>query len=422
VKEQESYLPGTKVIDERRKEAMEHFQKLGIPGKRAEDYKYSHVEKLFSVDVEFDLPETISPDPSVEKYVVPGLDCFLFVLVNGKFSAKLSQISSDNELQIGSLREAFVNGDKNLDTHFDSLAGSAGEAFAALNTTFAEDGAYIHVKAGTIVSKPVHILSLITDPGKTLLQPRHFIHCEKNSALEIFESSISVKGEEFIMNSLAEVIVEENARVHYYKLQNEGGAGSHICNTYARVGKSGHFDTNTVILNGAWIRNNLRIALDARNCESHLNGLFITNGTQHVDNNTLVDHRFPDGQSNQLYKGILSGKSTGVFNGKIFVKKDAQKTNAYQSSKNILLSDEATINAKPQLEIYADDVKCSHGSSTGKIDEEALFYLRSRGLSEDSARRLLLSAFANDVLSTIKVEAIRNYLEELVISRLEKLS
>jgi Fe-S cluster assembly protein SufD len=246
------------------------------------------------------------------------------------------------------------------------------------------------------------------------------IIAEKNSEAQIIEHSISLDvRKRVIVNSVAEIFAEENSRIHYYKIQNENQNTFHIHNTQAVQKKNSHFDTNTVSLDSNWVRNNLNISIEGENCETHLNGLFITSDSQFVDNHTRVYHGKAHCQSNQLYKGILDGKSTGVFNGKIYVERDAQKTNAYQSSKNILLTDDATINTKPELEIYADDVKCSHGSSTGKIDEDALFYLRTRGLSEQSARRLLLHAFASDVLDTIKIESLKSYLEELVNQRLE---
>ena len=239
--------------------------------------------------------------------------------------------------------------------------------------------------------------------------------------MQIIAHSISVEAQKHIVvNSLAEVFAGENSKLQFYRIQNDCKNISQASTIYSRLEKNSHFDTNTISLGNDFVRNNLNIALEEENCETHLNGLFVVKGNEFIDNHTAVRHNKPNCQSNQLYKGILDEKSTGIFNGKIFVERDAQKTNAYQSSKNILLSDDATINTKPELEIYADDVKCSHGSSTGKLDEDAMFYLRARGLSEDSARRLLLYAFANDVLNTIKIDSVKTYLEELVNKKLEK--
>jgi Fe-S cluster assembly protein SufD len=272
-----------------------------------------------------------------------------------------------------------------------------------------------------VVETPVHIINIISTQESSLIQPRFLFVIGNNSELKIVESFDTINSDaKTVCNSVAEISIGEKAKVQYYKLQNDCAGVHLISSVNAHQQKDSHFDTNTVTLNGDWVRNNLNIVPDAEHCETHLNGLFITRDNQHVDNHTLVDHRKPNCESNQLYKGILDGKSTGVFNGKIFVRRDAQKTNAYQSSKNILLSDDATINTKPQLEIYADDVKCSHGSTTGQLNEEAMFYLRSRGLGEGSAKNLLLFAYAGDVIEKIQIVPLKIYLEELVNQRLKK--
>jgi Fe-S cluster assembly protein SufD len=283
------------------------------------------------------------------------------------------------------------------------------------------DGAFIYIPENVPMEGPVEIIHISTGKNETFSSPRHLIIAEKNSSISIIENNIvhDLKAQ-VIVNSHVDIFAGENSKIQFYRVQNECRSVAQITTMNVIQKKNSHFDTNTITLGSDWTRNNLNIELNGENCESHLNGLFITNGTDHLDNHTSVQHNMPNCQSNQLYKGILDGKSIGIFNGKIFVERDAQKTNAYQSSKNILLSDDATINTKPQLEIYADDVKCSHGSTTGQLNEEALFYLRSRGLSVDSARNLLLYAFANDVLDTIRIDSLKTYLEELVNKKLAK--
>jgi Fe-S cluster assembly protein SufD len=413
-------LAGNSFIQDIRQKAIEKFAELGIPARKNEEYKYSNVQKLFSETVALSATESSFKIASFEKYLIPNLDAHIVVLVNGFFSEELSSLKNlDKSVVVTSLQKAFEKYPELVEKHFSTFADINSDAFIALNTAYATDGVFISVPDNTVVEKPIHIINLIIAKESTLFFPRNLFVVGKSAHVQLVETfethDLPVKA---IATSVTEIAIEENAKVQYYRLQNDCENGQQINTVSASQQKNSHFDTNTVTLSGGWVRNNLNIALNGENCESHLNGLFITSDTQHVDNHTLVDHRKPHCESNQTYKGILDRKSTGIFNGKIFVQRDAQKTNAYQSSKNILLSDDATINAKPQLEIYADDVKCSHGSSTGKIDEDALFYLRARGLGIESARKLLLHAFVNDVMQTIRINALRDYLETLIHKKL----
>jgi Fe-S cluster assembly protein SufD len=413
-------LAGNSFIQDIRQKAIEKFAELGIPARKNEEYKYSNVQKLFSETVALSATESSFKIASFEKYLIPNLDAHIVVLVNGFFSEELSSLKNlDKSVVVTSLQKAFEKYPELVEKHFSTFADINSDAFIALNTAYATDGVFISVPDNTVVEKPIHIINLIIAKESTLFFPRNLFVVGKSAHVQLVETfethDLPVKA---IATSVTEIAIEENAKVQYYRLQNDCENGQQINTVSASQQKNSHFDTNTVTLSGGWVRNNLNIALNGENCESHLNGLFITSDMQHVDNHTLVDHRKPHCESNQTYKGILDRKSTGIFNGKIFVQRDAQKTNAYQSSKNILLSDDATINAKPQLEIYADDVKCSHGSSTGKIDEDALFYLRARGLGIESARKLLLHAFVNDVMQTIRINALRDYLETLIHKKL----
>jgi Fe-S cluster assembly protein SufD len=427
-----------------REKAILEFERLGIPNRKNEEWKYSDASVLFKTELQIISHKSQIGKKDIEKFIIPNLNALIVVLVNGVYNEELSSLKNiPKGVAICSMAEALnaplssgrgVGGE--VGVHFSKYADITADAFTALNTAFASDGVFISVPDNTIVETPIHIINIISSPlplakgqpqvgsearGGFLIQPRFLFIIGNNSELKIVESFDTLNSNsKTVVNSVAEISIGEKAKVQYYKLQNDC-AGIHLISSVnAHQQKDSHFDTNTITLNGDWVRNNLNIVPEAEHCETHLNGLFITRGNQHVDNHTLVDHRKPNCQSNQLYKGILDAKSTGIFNGKIFVRRDAQKTNAYQSSKNILLSDDATINTKPQLEIYADDVKCSHGSTTGQLNEDAMFYLRSRGLGEDSARNLLLFAFAGDVIEKIQIEPLKIYLEELVNQRLQK--
>ncbi|MBI3500528.1 MAG: Fe-S cluster assembly protein SufD [Bacteroidetes bacterium] len=409
-------------LKEKRKESFEKFLNAGIPTRKNEEYKYTDVRKFFAGT--FSAVHNDVHNLALD-YIKISVDknSVKLVFVNG-WLYKDSTLSATlpKGVVVGSMaNDGLFLHRALLEKYLGSSLENNSDAFVALNTALWFDGAFIYLPANIILEKTIEIIHICTGENELLASPRHLIIAEKNSEAHIIEHSISLNvNKRVIVNSVAEVFAEEDAKLNYYKIQNENSSVFQLHNTQVVQKKNSHFDTNTITLDSNWVRNTLNISIEGENCETHLNGLFITLDSQFVDNHTRVYHGKAHCQSNQLYKGILDGKSTGVFNGKIFVERDAQKTNAYQSSKNILLTDDATINTKPELEIYADDVKCSHGSSTGKIDEDALFYLRSRGLGEASARRLLLNAFANDILNTIQIESLKNYLEELVNSKLEK--
>jgi Fe-S cluster assembly protein SufD len=289
----------------------------------------------------------------------------------------------------------------------------------ALNTAFLQEGIFIYVKKGAVLEHPVYIYN-ITDArsANILSQPRSLIYIGENARVQFVETYATLGLSESFTNEVMEVVVEKDAIVEYYKIQNDAAHNSQVITTHFRqVGKS-LVNTVTISLDGSIVRNNLNIAMEAEHSESHFYGLYFLKGKTHVDNHTVVDNVKPHCFSNELYKGIIDDDATAVFNGKIFVQRDAQKTNAFQSNKNILLSDTATVNTKPQLEIFADDVKCSHGCTVGQLDDEGLFYLRSRGINEKAARSLLVHAFAIDILEHIKPEPIRKYVDQLISERL----
>ncbi len=404
------------LLDSLRKGALKKFSEEGIPGKKSEAYKYSSPEKLFKNPLHiFNSVENVSFDFQVNEYLIPGLDAHIVFTVNGSFIKDVSDINDlPKGVIVSTLSEAVKNNSSLVKMHFGQLAENSKDPFSTLNSALTVDGLFIYVPEKTIVEKSIHIINLISAQENSFINPHHLFIVEKNSSVNIIESQTSSpKHPDCICNNQSSIAIHENASAHYYIVQNDEHV-SWINNINASQDANSHFDTCTVTINAKWIRNNLNISLNGKNCETHLNGLFALNNKQHLDSHTMVEHRMPNCESKQLYKGIVSDSSTGIFNGKIFVRQDAQKTNAYQSSKNILLSDNATINAKPELEIYADDVKCSHGSSTGKVDEEALFYLRSRGIGEDSARIIMLGAFAEDVIEKIKISALKEYITGLI--------
>jgi Fe-S cluster assembly protein SufD len=415
-------VSGNDFIRSLRKKALTAFTELGLPQRKSEEYKYSPVTSLFKDKLE-NLPR---PQPGtfgkkeLEKLRIAGIDAHLITIINGKVESSLSDPTSANPpFALKTLEELVKKQDPGFEQHFAQLADIHADAFIALNTSLFEDVLFIRVPDGTTLEKPLMILNISNSSTPALINPRIFIHAGKQSTVQIIEIFLNAsENSDITNNSLTEILIESGAKALYYKIQEDCPNLNLINTTQVSQDSQSHFDTHTLTLSGSWIRNNLNIILNGEQCETHLNGLFLLNDHQHVDNHTLVDHCKPHCESNQLYKGILDGKSSGVFNGKIFVRQDAQKTNAYQSSKNMLLSDDAEINTKPQLEIYADDVKCSHGSSTGRIDEEALFYLRARGLSAESARRLLLFAFAGDVVNTIRIDGLKEHVGSLVEKRL----
>lgn len=403
-------------ITKQREAAVKSFENAGIPNKKHEEYKYLNIEALlkkgFSTHVVS--PNNITQKEIEKLKIIPS--AVAVVIVNGELHKELSEIKNE-KIFIGSLTDALDFKKEIFERHFGKNADVTSDPFIALNTALAKGGVFIHVPENTVSDHPIHIIHIVDTPAKGIVQPRNLIVAGKNSEATIIESFVCIESSGSFTNALTEVYVSENAKLEHYRVQNESSDALQLNTTQAYQEGNSVYRTYTFTLGGALVRNNLTIALGAENCESHLYGLYLPKENQVVDNHTLVDHRMPHCYSNELYKGIMNDKSTGVFNGKIFVRKDAQKTNAFQSNKNVLLSDDATINTKPQLEIYADDVKCSHGTSTGKIDEEAMFYLRARGIGEEDAKKLLMHAFADEVVDTIKIPELREFIRTLVSNK-----
>lgn len=407
-----------------RRKAINAFQGLGFPGAKNEEYKYTNLQKTLQKNFDFTSPSKkgdINAE-DIRKELLPELDSNVLVFINGEFSAEFSSIvSPEDQLLIKDFKKASEENKEELETWFSKYADYQSDGFIALNTAFAENGSFIHIPDNKVVDIPI-ALFFFNDAQheKSYNQPRNLFVAGKNSQATFLEVFNTIGDHASFTNIVSEIVVNENAHIDYYKIQNNKDTAFHVGTTQVWQARASTFSSFIFTLNGAVIRNNLNIAADGEGCETHMYGLYILHGKTHVDNHTAMDHIKPNSFSNELYKGIMEDQSHGVFNGKVFVRQAAQKTNAFQSNKNILLSNDATINSKPQLEIWADDVKCSHGCTTGQLDEEAQFYLQSRGISKERARVLLLYAFAGDVLENIKLEPLKAYLEDIISERLHK--
>jgi Fe-S cluster assembly protein SufD len=406
-----------------RKEAIEAFEKTGFPTVRSEEWKYTNISLVTSRQYMLSNPQSKSnlTASDIKEFKIAGKDALVVVFENGKFNESLS-----SELLLKEGVEVFTmagNQDHRIiNNYFSKIADFQHEAFVALNTAFTYDGICINIHEETTLEQPIHIMHVNDSRAESLVTyPRNLVIAGKSSKFSVVESyhSLNDRHESF-SNCVTEILVKENANVDYYKVQLENDKAAQVNFSQVVQEKNSTFNIVTVTLSGKLVRNNLHIKLEGINCTSHLYGLYLADGNELIDNHTLVDHTMPNCYSNELYKGIIDGKATGVFNGKIFVRKDAQKTNAYQSNKNILLSDDAQMNTKPQLEIFADDVKCTHGATTGQLDEDALFYLRSRGIGQDNARALLNIAFSGDVLNNIRIDALKNNLMQMANQKLKQ--
>lgn len=389
-------------------QAFELLKSLNFPTRKTEDWKYTSVNKILKKKyVQVGQIEEVE----LNNELIPELDAHKVVLVNGVYSDALSDSDYMEGIVIDTFPNALEDHVSLIHASFNSIAQNNKEVFTAVNTCYFNEGVFIYVPQKVVLEKPVHIVHVNTK-SNTVSNVRFLVVAEKFSEIEIVQSfaSESVKG--CLTNSVTEIFVKENAKVVVDKIQSEQVENSLICTEQVYQEKNSTFKINTLTVSGDFVRNGLNIDVDGENCTSEMNGIYMQSGVQHVDNHTKVNHLKPNCTSIELYKGVLEGKSTGVFNGKVIVHEDAQKIEAYQQNKNILLSRDATMNAKPELEIYADDVKCSHGTTTGQFDEEAVFYLQTRGVSEQSAKKLLVEAFADEVLDKVGPEEVRSWVKD----------
>ena len=400
--------------------AIKNFENKGFPTKKEESWKYTSLNAILKNDFSvFPKHENSIEFKDVKKYFIHEIDTYKVVFIDGIFSSHLSSTTHDG-LDV-CLMSSALNKPKYkmvIDAYFNQIA-SKDESLTSLNTAFANEGAYINIPKSKVVRKPIEIMYFSTGNETALMvQPRNLIVVGENSHVQIIERHQSLNENPVLTNSVTEIFAQKRAIVDYYKIQNDNNEANLIDNTYVSQKQESHVYVHTFSFGGNLTRNNLNFYHFGERLTSTLNGITIIGDKQHVDHYTLVHHAQPNCESFQDYKGIFSGNSTGVFNGKVYVEKEAQKTNAFQKSNNILLSDKATINAKPQLEIFADDVKCSHGCTVGQLDETAMFYMQQRGIPKKEAKALLMYAFSNAVIEGIKIPELKQRITKIIAMKL----
>jgi Fe-S cluster assembly protein SufD len=411
--------PGPAWLQQRRQNAITHAARLGFPTTHHEEWRFTRITPILNLPLH---AASVSGRRLTREEIVPftfGLDAYRLVFVDGHFCADLSTLpASGADIQAGSLREALASNTPGLEEHLGHCASDEAIVFTALNTAFFQDGAFVSVAAGKVITQPVHLLFISTsiEPGATA-HVRNLIVAGAGSEVKILETYASLSDAPTLTNTVTELFVGAESRVDHCKIQEEGRHAFHIAAVQAQQGKGSHWTSHSLSIGAQLARNQIQTLFQAEGGECVLNGLYLGRGDQWVDHHTVVDHAKPRCESHEFYHGVLSGRAHGVFNGKIFVRQDAQKTNAKQTNRNLLLSEDAVIDTKPQLEIFADDVKCTHGATVGQIDEEAIFYLRSRGIGFDHARNIMIRAFASGVVGRIPLEPVRHHLDLLLAER-----
>lgn len=415
------YEGSSDVINTTRNKAFQDFVLQGIPTRKNENYKYTNLHPGFLPDYNFvHQRENNEVDSStVYRCDVPELGTDPILIFNGWYN------KSDNEslalpegVILCSLEEIAQNNPELIKKYYAKIAKTDADSMVALNTAFAKDGFFIYIPKNVIVENPIQLINFLQAKSNTFVTQRNLIVIESGASAKLILCDHTLNLNQYLSNSVTEIFVGENANLDYYTLQNQHNKTTSINSTFIQQERNSVITTHTTTLHGGLIRNNLKIVLNGENAESNMFGMAFIDRKQHIDNFTKIIHAKPHCVSNQVYKYVLGDESTGAFSGQIHVTRDAQKTNAFQRNNNLLLTDQATMQTKPQLIIDADDVKCSHGATVGQIDEEALFYLRARGIDEDKARLMMMNAFAHEVVQEIKVKALRNRIDELVEKRL----
>jgi Fe-S cluster assembly protein SufD len=405
-----------------REDAIQSFGVSGFPKRKEEHYKYTHLEPVFdgeldfvfkSRNIEFDDKELFRCD-------VPMLDSHVLTVLNGFFNNPGTPplYELENGIIYGSLKEATLRYPELVAKYLGKNASMKNETFVSLNTAFSQDGIFLYVPDGATMDKPIQIIHLLLSDKNQMVHHRNLFVVGKNASAQVIICDHTLAPHMFLTNSVTEAYTGENGNLDILRLQNEHNNSCQVTNTWITQERASRCQHSTITLHGGLVRNNLHVKMIGEGAESNALGLYLTDKMQHVDNFTIIEHASPNCTSNQHYKGVLDDTSTGSFNGKIHVYPDAQKTAAFQTNNNILLSDTAKMNTKPQLEIYADDVKCSHGATVGQLDEDALFYLQSRGIPKDESRLLLMDAFADGVISRIEQTILQIRIRDLVGKRL----
>jgi Fe-S cluster assembly protein SufD len=402
-----------------RTEAIKTFETTGFPTKKEEAWKYTSLNKILKQDYSvFPKQENSIEYRDVKKYLIHDIDTYKIIFIDGKYSSHLSETTHDG-IDVCLMSAALSKPKYRLviENYFNKAATN--DSLSSLNTAFSSEGAFIHIPKNKLVNKPIQIVHFSTgNESALMLQPRNLIVVDENSHVQIIERHQSLTENPVLTNSVTEIFANKRAIVDYYKIQNDNQKASLIDNTFIKQKQESHASVHTFTFGGNLTRNNLNFYQHGERIDSTLKGVTIIGDKQHVDHNTLVHHIEPNCESHQDYKGIFDDSATGVFNGKVIVEKEAQKTNAFQANNNILVSDKSSINTKPQLEIFADDVKCSHGCTIGQLDEDALFYMKTRGIPEKEAKALLMYAFANNVLESVKIPEIKARITKLIATKL----
>ncbi len=403
-----------------RSEAFKTFETNGFPSKKDEAWKYTSLNSLQKIDFSvFPKQENALEYKDIKKYFLHEIDTYKIVFVDGIYSSYLSETTHDGVdvcLMSSALTKPMYR--QIIELYFNKVAHNE-DSLTSLNTAFSKEGAYIYIPKNKAPRKPIQIVHFSTgNEASLMLQPRNLIVAEENAELQIIERHQSLTANEVFTNSVTEIFAAKDARVDYYKVQNDNASASLIDNTYIDQKDNSVVRVHTFSFGGKLTRNNLNFYQNGERIDSTLKGVTILGEKQHVDHYTLVHHAQPNCESHQDYKGIFDGQSTGVFNGKILVDKIAQKTDAFQQNNNVLISDKATVNTKPQLEIFADDVKCSHGCTVGQLDNDALFYMQSRGIPKKEASALLMYAFANNVLESVRIPELKARINKIIANKL----
>jgi len=398
------YPDGSAHISALSKEALEALERLPIPGRKTEAWKYTPLSVITSKQWK---PAVTGARADMAAMGLLDIPSYKMVLIDGHFRPELSSQDLPAGLLLMPISEGKDKEKAFFETHFGKKADHKNELFVALNTRYASNGIYLRVKKNEKLEKPVHVIHLYTQAG-TAVMTRNLIIMEEGSQAHVMHS-FSHSAEPIHSNVITEIDVADNAHLRLDKFQSGNAGSSHYSSEEVFQGRDAVYKENTITLSGAWTRNDPHVRLKGINSICYLNGSYFPHEKELVDNHSIIDHLVPQCESHELYKGVVYDQSKAVFNGKVFVRPDAQKTNAYQQNANIVMSDKASMNSKPELEIYADDVKCSHGSTTGQLDKDALFYLKCRGLNHDLAKQMLVHAFVGEVIDRLEIPALREY-------------
>ncbi|MFQ5873674.1 MAG: Fe-S cluster assembly protein SufD, partial [Dehalococcoidia bacterium] len=413
---------GSEWLRQVRDAALSRFEVIGFPTTRHEDWKYTNVAPIARTRflAAWDCTDGARPVSEVGAFTVDRPGWSNLVFLNGAYAGDLSSLSAMPEgVLVGSLAEAIASKSAIVQQHLAQYAQIDDNGFAALNTAFIQDGAFVYVPDGVALEQPIHLLFISAMKEAVVSHPRNLIVLGRGSSATVVESYVGLTDGASFTNVVTEVVVGEAGQIDYYKLQREGRKGFHISTTQVHQGRDSQVSSFYLDVGARLGRNNLNVMMDADGGSCSLNGLFITGGQQHIDNHTAVDHAKSYTKSRQLYKGILDGKSRAVFNGKVVARRGTHQVDAHQTNRNLLLADRAEVNTKPQLEIFADDLKCSHGATVGQLDEEAIFYMNSRGIGRNAARRFLIGGFAREVIDCIRMDEVKELVERVVTERLQ---